>query len=140
MAECVTTLRQSTVWELLNAIARRQLGEALQVLSSVFDARDRGLKLLGLLAWSTRQLLRFHAATEQGLSPEQAAKAAGAPPFKARDLARQIKGTSARELEDWLLILARTDLALKGGSRRPAKSIVEDALIAWCRQPRASAH
>ena len=137
VTECVTTIRQASVWELLDAIGRRQLGEALRILSSVFDARDRGLKLLGLLAWSTRQMLRFRVAMGAGASPEEAAKAAGAPPFKARELARQVKGTSEQQLEAWLSSLAEADLALKGGSKRPAKAILEAAVIAFCRR---SAH
>ena len=71
-----------------------------------------------LLAWQTRQLLKFESAMRQGQSPQDAAKAAGAPPFKAKDLARQVKRLPREQLESWLPVLARIDLDLKGGSER----------------------
>jgi DNA polymerase III delta subunit len=88
--------------------------------------------LLSLLAWSARQLLRFEAATREGLPGPEAAKRAGAPPFKARELADQVKRISRPELESWLELLARVDLALKGGSRRPPRAVLEDAIISLC--------
>src|SRR5262249_15372361 len=62
VAECVVKLRPSTVWELVGAVGRRDLGAALAALDRVYDPADRGLRLLGVLAWSTRQLVRFDAA------------------------------------------------------------------------------
>jgi DNA polymerase-3 subunit delta len=132
VAECVVRLRPASVWELVNAVGRRDLGGALAALSQVFDPSDRGLRLLSLLAWSARQLLRFEAATRAGLAGPEAAKRAGAPPFKARELADQLKRISRPELESWLELLARVDLALKGGSRRPPRAVLEDAIISLC--------
>jgi DNA polymerase-3 subunit delta len=99
----------------------------------VYEPQDRGLRLLGVLAWQTRQLLKFEAALRTGLSPADAAKRAGAPPFKARDLSRQVKQIPRAQLEAWLPALSRVDLALKGGSQRPARAILEHALIELCR-------
>jgi len=86
------------------------------------------LRLVGVLAWSTRQLLRFTMAYRGGASPEQAAQAAGAPPFKARELAGQARNLETSEIERWLRILAETDLALKG-SRRPSRAVLESAIL-----------
>jgi DNA polymerase-3 subunit delta len=133
VAECVAQVKPSTVWELVAAVGRRDIGAALGSLARVYDPQDRGLRLLGVLGWSTRQLLRFSQATAEGLSPPEAAKRAGAPPFKANDLARQVKHLSAAELERWLVTLTRVDLALKGGSRRAPRAVLEEALISLCR-------
>jgi DNA polymerase-3 subunit delta len=119
---------------LVSAVGERDLGRALTALEQVYEAQDRGLRLLGVLAWQTRQLLRFESALRGGANAADAAKQAGAPPFKAGELARQVKQIPRAHLESWLPELARVDLALKGGSSRPAKAILEHALIRLCQR------
>ncbi len=133
VAECVVRLRAKTVWELVGAVGKRDSGAALSALAEVYDPQDRGLRLLGVLAWSTRQLLRFESALSDGLSPNDAAVRAGAPPFKARELAEQVKRIARSDLERWLETLAELDYALKGGSKRPAKSVLEHGILKLCR-------
>ena len=133
VAECVVRLRAKTVWELLAAISKRDPGAALSALHEVYDAQDRGLRLVGLLAWSTRQMLRFEAALSEGVSLNEAAIRAGAPPFKGRELAEQVKRIARPDLEGWLETLAELDYALKGGSKRPAKSVLEHGILKLCR-------
>ena len=128
VAMCVTRIRPSSVWSLVGAVAARDAATALRVLGDVYEPQDRGLRLVGVLAWSTRQLLRFAVAFQGGASPEQAAKAAGAPPFKARELASQVRKLKIEEIEHWLRILADTDLALKS-SRRPSRAVLESAIL-----------
>jgi len=128
VAQCVTRVRVSTVWELTGAIARRDTGAALAVLSDVYDPHDRGLRLVGLLAWAVRQLVRFAAARRAGASPEEAASRSGAPPFKARELATQVSRVPVGEFERWLGVLAETDLALKGSKRQP-RAVLESAIL-----------
>ncbi len=133
VAECVVRVRSATVWELVGAVGRRDVASALRFLDDVFDPQDRGLRLLGVLAWATRQLVRFESAMRNGARPDEAAKAAGAPPFKARELADQVRAVPRPVLESWLERLSEVDLALKGGSKRPPKAILEQALIDLCR-------
>ncbi|MCC6663546.1 MAG: DNA polymerase III subunit delta [Polyangiaceae bacterium] len=136
VAECIVRLRPTTVWELVDAVGARDTGRALASLAGVYDPSDRGLRLVGVLAWSARQLLKFESATRGGASPEEAAKRAGAPPFKARDLARQVKQIPRPQLEAWLETLAGLDFALKGGSKRPPQAVLEHAILALCTQDR----
>jgi DNA polymerase-3 subunit delta len=132
IATCIIRMRQSTVWELIGAVGKRDLGPALRALEDVYDPRDRGLRLVGLLAWSVRQLIKFDVALRGGASPDEAARRAGAPPFKSGELAAQVRRLQSRELERWLLLLAEADLELKG-SKRPARSTVEDTIVQMCR-------
>jgi DNA polymerase-3 subunit delta len=134
VSTCIVRLRTASVWELVAAVGRRDAGAALAALADVYDPQDRGLRLLGVLAWSTRQLLRFESAVRQGASPEQAAMRAGAPPFKARELSQQVKALPRVELERWPELLARLDLELKGVSRRPPQAILESAILTLCRR------
>lgn len=132
VAKVVTRVRQSTVWELLDAISARRLGRALGMLAEVYDQRDGGLKLLGAVGWSVRQLVKFESALRRGVDPTEAAQRAGVPPFKARDVAQSLRGLPRGTTERWLSLLAETDLALKG-SRRPADAILEGLIIQMCR-------
>lgn len=131
ISACVIRMRQSTVWEMVGAVGKRDLGRALSALADVYDPRDHGLRLVGVLAWSIRQLIRFEAALRGGARPDQAAERAGAPSFRARELSQQLQNLGPRELERWLMLLAQTDLDLKG-SKRPARSIVEDTIVQMC--------
>jgi DNA polymerase III subunit delta len=133
VGDCIVQVKPSTVWELVDAVGRKDVGAALTSLAKVYDPQDRGLRLLGVLAWSTRQLIRFAAARRDGLGPADAAKRAGVPPFKADTLARQVERTTERELEGWLGVLAQIDRDLKGGSRRAPQATLETAIIQMCR-------
>lgn len=133
VATCIVRLRTASVWELVGAVGRRDAGAALAALADVYDPQDRGLRLLGVLAWSTRQLLRFDSALRGGASPDQAAIAAGAPPFKSRELNQQLKALPRADLERWPELLARLDLELKGGTRRPPQAVLESAILKLCR-------
>jgi DNA polymerase-3 subunit delta len=132
VAECVARVRTADTWALVDAVGQRDLGAGLRILADVYDPRDRGLPLLGALAWSIRQLAKYQAATAQGASNDEAARRAGVfQPFRARELAQKARGFRAREVERWLLVLAETDVALKS-SRRPADAILEDMLVRMC--------
>jgi DNA polymerase III delta subunit len=89
------------------------------------------------LAWTTRQLIRFEAALREGLSPSEAAQRAGAPPFKARELEQQVKGVPRAVLESWLGRLCEMDRDLKGGSRLPARALLERGVLELCRGARS---
>jgi DNA polymerase III subunit delta len=104
------------------------------LLADVYDPRDRGLPLVGALAWSLRQLLKLKSALDTGASLDEAARKAGIyPTFRAREHAQKLRAFRPRELERWLLVIQETDLALKS-SRRPAEAILEDMLTRLCRR------
>lgn len=132
VGECVVRLSSASAFELVDAVARRDISACMKTLADVYDPDDRGLRLVGLLAWSARQLLGFASARRQGQSPADAAKTAGAPPFKAKDLEAQVRRIPARDLEAWLSRLADVDRALKGGSARPPRAVLEEAIIGMC--------
>lgn len=133
VSECVVRLRTASVWELVSAVGRRDAAASLTLLDDVYDPSDRGLRLIGVLGWAARQLIRFDQAMRSGMTPGDAAKAAGAPPFKARELEQQVKQMPPGVLPGWIDSLAEADLALKGGSRRPPRAIVEQMVLDLCR-------
>jgi DNA polymerase III subunit delta len=130
--ECVANMQPGSVWDLVNAVGRRDAGAALAALDRVFEP-GAGPRLVGLLCWSVRQLIRFGSGRRAGLTPEEAARQAGAPPFKARELNDQLRQLSLDRAERWLETLAQLDFDLKGGSRMPQKALLETALLGFCR-------
>jgi DNA polymerase-3 subunit delta len=130
---CVARVRTADTWALVDAVGGRDLGRALRTLADAYDPRERGLPLLGALAWSIRQLARYQAAVESGASPDEAARRAGVfQPYRARELASKARAVARREVERWILVLAETDLALKS-SRRAADAILEEMLTRLCK-------
>jgi DNA polymerase-3 subunit delta len=130
----VTRVRLADTWSLVDAASTRDLGRVLALLADVYDPRDRGLPLVGAIAWSLRQLLKLQSALEQGAGIDDAARRAGIyPTFRAREHAQKLKAFKPRELERWLVIVQETDLALKS-SRRPADSILEDMFARMCKR------
>jgi DNA polymerase III subunit delta len=134
VATCVTRVRLADTWKLVDVVSAKDLGAALTLLADVYDPRDRGLPLVGALAWSLRQLLKLKSALDTGASLDEAARKAGIyPTFRAREHAQKLRAFRPRELERWLLVIQETDLALKS-SRRPAEAILEDMLTRLCRR------
>lgn len=134
VSACVTRVKLADTWNLVDAVSAKDLGLSLRLFADVYDPRDRGLPLVGALAWSLRQLLKLEAALASGASLDDAARAAGIfPTFRARDRAQKLKAFRPRELERWLVVLAETDVALKS-SRRTADTILEDMLTRLCRR------
>jgi DNA polymerase-3 subunit delta len=130
VAQVVIRVRQSTVWELIGAISQRRLDRALAALAD-YDPRDGGLRLLGAVSWSVRQLVKFESALATGASSSEAAQRAGVPPFKAGELSQTLRTLPRDALPLWMRLLAETDLALKS-SRRPAQAVLETMLVDMC--------
>jgi DNA polymerase-3 subunit delta len=131
VSQVVTRARQSTVWELIDALGERKLAKVLALLDDVFDPRDGGLRLLGAVAWAVRQMVKLESALQTGAEIRDAAQAAGVPPFRAHTVARFVRAAPPGTLARWLAVLAATDRALKG-SRRPALAVLETMLIEMC--------
>lgn len=132
LAQVVTRVRQDTVWQLVDALGQRRLGPALASLADAFDPRDGGLRLLGAVGWSVRQLLKYASARRAGSAPPEAAKAAGVPGFKVQQVERNVREITPARLEQWMTHLAQADRALKS-SRRPHRAILEALLVDLCR-------
>lgn len=132
VAAVVTRVRQSTVWELVDALGRRRLDRALAALADAYDARDGGLRLLGAVSWSVRQLVKLDSALRSGLSQTEAAARAGVAPFKVAELTQTLRAMPRGTPERWMRSLAEADVALKS-SRRPADAILEAMVVEMCR-------
>jgi DNA polymerase-3 subunit delta len=128
VAEVVTSVRQRSVFELVDAIGGRKRADAVALLARLLAAREEPLRLLALLARHYRQLLAARIETHRGAGEAEIASKLGVHPFVAKKLAAQCGRFRGAQLETALARLARADLDLKS-SRRPANLILEEAVI-----------
>ncbi len=124
VAACVARVRTADTWALVDAVGARDLARAVRTLADAYDPRDRGLPLLGALAWSIRQLARYQAAVEGGASPDEAARVAGVyQPHRARELSQKARAVPQKEVERWMLVLAaRPTSPSRAPAARPTRS------------------
>ena len=131
VATCVTRVRVESVWSLVDAIGLKDVRQGMAAAQSLLDGREPPLRLLAMVARQLRIVARMREALSKGLRPQEAAKQAGAPPFKAADLTASARQFSAQSLGEAFELIARTDTALKS-SKRPPDLILQDAVLALC--------
>jgi len=132
--QCVTRVRAADTWSVVAAMQKRDLAAGLATLKEAYDPRDRGLPMLGAIAWSIRQLAKYKSALDDGAGPGEASRRAAAfSPQRARELGDRARALKPRDLERWLTVLAETDLALKGSKRAP-DAVLEDMVTRLCRR------
>lgn len=134
---CVTRVRVETIWALVDAVGMRDAKTALRAAGSLLADREPPLRILAMVARQLRIVAKMRDALSSGLRGQDAAREAGAPPFKANDLTESARRFPPRELAAAFAILAEADVALKS-SKRPGDTILEEAILRLCR-PRAGA-
>jgi DNA polymerase-3 subunit delta len=128
---CITRVRVDTIWALVDSVGLRDGRRAIRATRSLLADREPPLKILAMLSRQLRMVGKMRDALADGLRGPDAAKAAGALPFKARELETSAKRFSGPDLEAAFRVLADTDLALKG-SRVPPEIALESAVLALC--------
>ena len=128
---CVTRIRVESIWSLVDAIGLKDRRKGVAAAQSLLDDREPPLRLLAMVARQLRIVARMREALSEGLRPQEAAKRAGAPPFKASDLTESARRFTADSLGRAFALIAETDRALKG-SKRPPDVILQDAVLELC--------
>lgn len=131
VTQCVTRIRVESIWSLVDAIGLKDRRKGVAAAQSLLDDREPPLRLLAMVARQLRMVARMREALSEGLRPQDAAKRAGAPPFKAGDLTESARRFTADSLGDAFALLAEADRALKG-SKRPPDVVLQDAVLALC--------
>lgn len=129
---CVARVRSESIWALVDAVGLRDRKTALRAAASLLAEREPPLRILAMVARQLRMVARMKSALIAGASEADATRAAGAPPFKARELAQAARRLDAASLSRAFSVLAETDLALKG-SKRPPDIVLESAILSLTR-------
>ena len=128
---CVTRIRVESIWSLVDAIGLKDRRKGMAAAQSLLADREPPLRLLAMVARQMRIVARMREALSEGLRPEEAAKRAGAPPFKAADLTASARQFTADTLGEAFALIAQTDMALKS-SKRPPDVVLQDAVLELC--------
>jgi DNA polymerase-3 subunit delta len=115
--------RQSRVFDLTDALARRDRPRALELLHELLANGESALGIVALAAFQTRALLQVKLLAERGMGAGQIAQAAGLAPFvaeKSLPLARQF---SVAQLENAHRALLEVDTALKRSRMTPEMAL-----------------
>lgn len=115
--------RQTRIFDLTDALARRERSRALALLHELLAAGESPLGIVALTAYQTRTLLQVKSLAERGLRAPQIAQTAGMAPFvaeKSMGLARQL---SFAQLESAHRTLLDVDMALKRSRMTPEMAL-----------------
>jgi DNA polymerase-3 subunit delta len=131
----VADTRARSVFELTEAVAHKNLGQALMILRRLTE-HDRGgsdlIPLVGTLAWQWRQLIKGSVLKAKGLPKGEVIKELGIFFRQADEYWTTLSRFDPRELRDKHGELMRADLALKSSPLSGA-TIVEGLLMKLCR-------
>lgn len=130
--QSVPHTRAHSVWELADAVAERNLGAALAHAHELLGQGEPALRILSLIADRIRKLLVGRAARAGGATVQEAAQAAGIPPFKAAEFGRQLQRYKGAELLQALERLSAADRQLKR-SKLDDELLLESLLMDLCR-------
>lgn len=120
---------ESDVFDLTNAVVRRDVRAAVRMLERVLDSGEPPQRLIGLLVWQFRALLVASGArTERDL--ERAARETGLSPV-ALQRARRYAGLRPAEAARAYETLYEVDLAIKSG-RADARTALQLAVLDLC--------
>ena len=125
---CVARVRVDTFWSLVDAVSARDASTATAALRSLLADREPPLRILAMVARQLRMVARMREALATGLRGPEAAKHAGAPPFKARELTEAARRFANADLRAAFRALADADVALKG-SKRPPDTVIEETVL-----------
>ena len=111
--------RQAVIFDLTDALARRDRARALNLLHELLANGAPPLSIVGMTAYQTRSLLQVKSLAERGMRAQQIAQTAGMSPYvveKSLPLARQF---TFAQLEAAHRNLLDVDLALKRSKMTP---------------------
>jgi DNA polymerase III subunit delta len=128
----VVHVQTDSVWALVDAVGARNAKVAIASAASLLGSQEPPLKILALIARQLRTLAKVRSALKSGLKEQEAAQKAGAPPFKARELAQLARRFDEAQLHRAFKTIAEADLNLKG-SKVPGPRVLERAILELCR-------
>ncbi|HEY3197695.1 MAG TPA: DNA polymerase III subunit delta [Nitrospirales bacterium] len=125
-----------TVWDFLEALARKDRAASLRTLGQILDAGEPPLRLIGLLAFQWRQVWKTREKLDRRVPEAGLARSLGVPPFRVRGLVEQARGLSNEELSVCFEAFREADFRLKGGERGTERRIMERLVLNLCRGAR----
>lgn len=130
LTECMAMVPEVNVFEMTEALSRKEITPALRLLGEQLSAGEHPLKILGLLAFHVRRLWQVRDLAQQGYDAKTVADSLKMHPFIAERVLRQSKSFSRQQLKHAILQLATADRYFKSG--RAGSALLEKIMIDLC--------
>ncbi len=106
---------QNDIFKLMDAIAGRNLPEALERLNHILDEGEAPIRLMVTLSNQIKNVLSAKLLLEEGYNPKMIASKLGLHPFVASKAAAQSSGYSVKRLRELLNQFLNMDVMMKSG-------------------------
>lgn len=116
---CVARTRVHSVFELTDALGKRQAGEATAILMAMIEAREAPIAILGMVARHFRRLWEASDAMASGATKEDVGQKLHVSPYFLNDFVRQARLFSDAEYGRLFDRLFQTDRSLKSSRADP---------------------
>lgn len=130
LTECMAMVPEVNVFEMTEALSRKEITPALRLLGAQLAAGEHPLKILGLLTFHVRRLWQVRDLAQQGYDAKAVAESLKMHPFIAERVLRQSKSFSRQQLKEAILQLATADRYFKSG--RAGSALLEKIMIDLC--------
>ena len=131
VSQLITSVRQHSVFELVDAIGSGRSDRALSLLIGLLNHQQEPIMINAMIARHFRQLLKTRIHMFLNTPDSELPRAIGAPPFMVKKLQAQARRFRGAHLEQALGRLAKADFELKS-SKRPDALIIESAVVDLC--------
>jgi len=129
LEEVVAGRKQDALWDMLDAIGERRFPRALKALQQLASQGEEPHGMLRLVTKRLRELGRARAGLDDGLSPRDAAIAAGIPGAIAWKFDGQIRAWRPPELRRAVARMLQAESDMKGGLRIDPRMAFESAVL-----------
>lgn len=127
VTEVVGASKGFTVFELQNAVGRKDLREAIRILQAMLQSGQSPQMIIVMLTRFLNQLWRLGEVKRSGLSDSEVAKSVGIHPYFLRQLGQFQANFTEEQLESGYRALLEADTVLKSTGRDPR--VVMDLLV-----------
>jgi DNA polymerase-3 subunit delta len=130
LTDIMASLPEVNIFEMTEALSRKDIKIALQLLRTQLSAGEPPIKIVGLLAFHVRRIWQVKELANTGKGSKDIGDALTIHSFIAERMLRQSRNFSVKQLKEAILQLAAADRALKNG--RASSSLLEKIIIELC--------
>ncbi len=130
--QLVPLAREAVVWDLIDAIAQKRLGAAMNTLRRLLNEGEPALRILGLMVSEYRLLLQARTLVDQSYTEERIAARLGVHPWRLSQRMDAARRASADSLKAIYRLLLQTDVEIKTGVQEP-EAALEFLVARLCR-------
>jgi len=119
----VSYVREKRVFQMVDSLGKREVGEALNLLQELLEAGEHPTFLLFMIARQCRIMMEVKELSQRGASPAELRARLKLPQFVIEKALKQAAPFPLRQLEDIHRELLETDLAIKTSRIEPSLAL-----------------